>query len=242
MIYDSSNSCKYMIFVDEAGDHNLEKWDKHFPVFVLACCIIEKSHYCDFVLPSVNKLKLKYFNRTDVILHEHDIHKQTGCFSCLVDKITQDCFMTDINNLIANTQFTIISAIINKPKLIGKYKYPNNPYNIATKMCFERLSHFLVENHEKKPAVVTFEARGRKEDENLKESFAKYAQEEGFDINIIPKANNCVGLQFADLVARPIGRHFLNSDQPNRAFDIIKNKFRTDSNGKFIGRGLKIFP
>lgn len=231
-----------MVFVDEAGDHNLEKWDNNFPLFVLAFCIIEKSHYCDFVLPSINKLKLKYFDKTDIILHERDIRKQTGCFKSLVDKETQAAFMTDINNLMLNTQFTVISTVINKPFLVNQYKYPKHPYHLAIGMCFDRLSYFLEENHEKKHTVVTFEARGNKEDNDLRNTFEQIAQKEDFEINIIPKANNCVGLQFADLIARPIGRHILSPQQTNRAFDIIKNKFRTDSEGNYIGRGLKIFP
>ena len=122
MIYTSENSSKYMVFADEAGDHNLQRWDPTFPLFVMAFCIIEKSHYCDFVLPSINKLKLKYFNRTDIILHEREIRKQTGIFSCLVDKNCRDEFMMDLTNIIINTQFTVISSVIDKQRLTSKYK------------------------------------------------------------------------------------------------------------------------
>jgi hypothetical protein len=45
-------------------------------------------------------------------------------------------------------------------------------------------------------------------------------------------------LQLADLVARPIGLSVLRAEQPNRAFDIIKQKiWRYEETGK----GLKIF-
>lgn len=242
MIYDSSNSSKYMVFVDEAGDHNLDKWSSHFPLFVLAFCVIEKSHYCDFVLPSINKLKLKYFNKTNIILHERDIRKQIGCFSSLIEKDTQSQFMNDINNLMINTQFTVISTVIRKQYFVDKYKYPAHPYHLATGMCLDRLTRFLEENNEKKHTVVTFEARGKKEDNELHKTFETLAKRENYEINIIPKGNNCVGLQFADLIARPIGRYVLCPEQQNRAFDIIKNKFRTDMQGCYIGRGLKIFP
>jgi hypothetical protein len=55
------------------------------------------------------------------------------------------------------------------------------------------------------------------------------------------KRVNCCGLQIADLVARPIGRHILQPTQENRAYTIIARKFRT-SGGKVRGRGLKVFP
>jgi len=34
-----------------------------------------------------------------------------------------------------------------------------------------------------------------------------------------------LGLQFADLIARPIGIHLLRPEQPNRAWETIKEKF-----------------
>jgi len=47
------------------------------------------------------------------------------------------------------------------------------------------------------------------------------------------KKANLLGLQLADLIARPIGRHVLNPNQPNRAFDILSSKifFAQQSNG-----------
>ena len=93
--------------------------------------------------------------------------------------------------------------------------------------------------------TVSFEARGKKEDEDLELTFLRLTQNENyqgrFDIKILPKISNCLGLQLADLVARPIGRHVMNPEQPNRAFDIIKNKIDS-KNGKLEGYGLKIFP
>jgi hypothetical protein len=55
------------------------------------------------------------------------------------------------------------------------------------------------------------------------------------------------GLQFADLVARPIGLNLLRPEQPNRAFAILKEKFFCEGGRKrtgkgFEGLGLKVFP
>lgn len=51
----------------------------------------------------------------------------------------------------------------------------------------------------------------------------------------------------ADLVARPIGRYILDSNQPNRAFEILKKKFYCEGGRKILGenfdqKGLKHFP
>jgi hypothetical protein len=54
------------------------------------------------------------------------------------------------------------------------------------------------------------------------------------------KINSC-GLQIADLVVHPIGRHVINEKQNNRSFKIIEKKFFR-KNGAKEGYGLKIFP
>ncbi|MYA87366.1 MAG: DUF3800 domain-containing protein [Boseongicola sp. SB0662_bin_57] len=46
---------------------------------------------------------------------------------------------------------------------------------------------------------------------------------------------NSAGLQIADLTARPIGRHVLDSTQPNRAWDIIEPKLRRNPAGDVKG-------
>jgi Protein of unknown function (DUF3800) len=62
------------------------------------------------------------------------------------------------------------------------------------------------------------------------------------DIRFMDKKHNSTGLQLADLVAHPIGRHVINPNQPNRAYDILEPKFRRSAAGMVKGFGLKIFP
>jgi len=38
------------------------------------------------------------------------------------------------------------------------------------------------------------------------------------------KKTNSIGLQLSDMIARPIGKNFINSKEENRAYDIIKTK------------------
>ncbi len=55
--------------------------------------------------------------------------------------------------------------------------------------------------------------------------------EETFAIRFMDKKHNSSGLQLADLVAHPIGRHVINPGQPNRAFELIERKFRRSARG-----------
>ena len=37
----------YVVYVDESGDHSLERIDPDYPVFVLALCVFHKRHYAE---------------------------------------------------------------------------------------------------------------------------------------------------------------------------------------------------
>jgi hypothetical protein len=62
-------------------------------------------------------------------------------------------------------------------------------------------------------------------------------------IKFAKKAVNSCGLQFADLVSRPIGVNYLNPAQKNRAYSILEKKFfcrggREQAGKDFHGHGL----
>ncbi len=96
---------------------------------------------------------------------------------------------------------------------------------------------------------VVFERRGRVEDNVLELEFRRviaganfHRRALPFEIVLADKRCNSAGLQLADLIARPVGRHVIDSEQPNRAYDIIRTKFYRSPNGTISGYGLKIFP
>ncbi len=68
-----------------------------------------------------------------------------------------------------------------------------------------------------------------------------------FDVVFVDKKANSAGLQLADLVARPVGIHYLRPQHENRAFEVLRQKFlcqggRTRLGVDFEGVGLKIVP
>lgn len=46
----------------------------------------------------------------------------------------------------------------------------------------------------------------------------------------------------ANLLAYPVARHIIDSNQKNRAYELAEPKFRRSHAGKVAGYGLKIFP
>ncbi|WP_244948788.1 hypothetical protein [Campylobacter hyointestinalis] len=77
-----------------------------------------------------------------IVLHENEIRRDKGDFAILNTKERKEAFIFELTKIIEE-EFTIISTVINKQKLINKYNRPKNPYNIALKFCLERLCHFL---------------------------------------------------------------------------------------------------
>lgn len=93
------------------------------------------------------------------------------------------------------------------------------------------------------------ECRGRAEDAKLELEFRRICDGNNavgkmpnLDIRFMDKKHNSTGLQLADLVAHPIGRHVINYTQHNRAYDVVEPKFRKGPGGKIEGFGLKVFP
>ena len=52
---------RYVVYVDESGDHNLATINPQSPVFVLAFCIFDKEDYRLGAVPMVQKLKFDFW-------------------------------------------------------------------------------------------------------------------------------------------------------------------------------------
>lgn len=234
----------YLVFVDESGDHGLKYCDPAYPIFVLAFCIMSKRDYVELISPSVQRFKFKHFGHDLTVLHEHEIKKSKGEFAFLLSPEKRTPFFTDLDALMEATPMTLVAVVIHKEKLKSRYNDPVNPYNLALEYGLERVTKHLNEAGQSgKLTPLVCECRGRKEDDELELEFRRIATRiSGFEIRFIDKKANLPGLQIADLVARPIGRHVLDPSQENRAFNILKSKLRKSPGGEANGYGLKVFP
>lgn len=240
----------YVVYVDESGDHSLTSVNSQNPVFVLAFCVIEKSVYYNVIVPAVQKLKFDFWGHDCVILHSHDIRKARGDFNILLNAVTRTTFVERMNQMMAALPFTVVASAIDKQRHLRRYSNPANLYEIAVAFCVERLQHWLRERGAAdKTTHVIVERRGAAEDAKLELEFRRIIDGHNaigrianMAIRFMDKRHNSTGLQLADLVAHPIGRHVVNPQQPNRAFELIEPKLRRGPNGRVLGYGLKIFP
>ncbi|WP_340621430.1 DUF3800 domain-containing protein [Xenorhabdus siamensis] len=245
----------FVVYVDESGDHGLIQLDKDYPVFVLAFCIFYKEHYLSKVVPELQRLKFDYFGHDLVILHKHEIRKEKGDFTIFRTREAKNHFLKRLNIIINESNFILSACVIEKHKMNINKDEVQNPYHIALRYCLETLYDFVAEKgQQERETHVIVEQRGSKEDKELELEFLricngenKYHRNLPFKIRMAAKTSNSSGLQLADLVARPIGRHILKPEQANQAFAILEKKFFCEGGRNKVGEGyqqwgLKVFP
>lgn len=237
---------KYIVYVDESGDHNLQSIDPQYPIFVLAFCVFHKRHYSEVIVPALEKFKFNHFGHDQVVLHENEIRRRTGQFNIFKSREHQLAFMKELTDIIEFSNFVLISATIDKRELV-KNNPEGNAYHIALALCMEKLYGFLKEKgQQEKRTYIVVERRGDKEDDELELEFRRVCDGNNalgfhlpFDIIFASKQVMSSGLQLADLVARPIGLRTLRPMQENRAFETLQPKFYCEGGRCAVGEGYE---
>lgn len=242
----------YFLFLDESGDHGLSKIDEQFPVFVLCGVLFSQPDY-QVLLQKIKLLKQKYWPDKKVILHSRDIRKCQNEFSILLDVELKASFYSDLNAIIASSNYEIIAASIHKPRYLKQYGLlQSDVYQISLSFVIERAIFCLDgKSGDNKKLSISIEKRGKKEDNSLNAYFHRLLQVGTYyvdnrrmqDYNLTlafkDKKQDIFGLQLSDLVAYPIARYVLDPNRANPAFEILKSKFYQKGGKRY---GLKIFP
>ncbi|RXK54974.1 DUF3800 domain-containing protein [Oleiharenicola lentus] len=240
----------YIVYVDESGDHGLERVSPDYPVFVLLFAIFRKADYLEKVCPAVQRFKFETWGHDEVVLHEHELRKPKGDFLFLHSQPARERFNAKLTGIMQELPVTVVAVVIDKPAFVAKYSEPVGPYSYALEAGLERVfRHLDGLGQGSRETPVILECRGRKEDAELELAFRRVCDGENvlrkkllFRHYMIPKAANSTGLQMADLMARPVGLKHFRPAQPNRAYDIIHQKLRASPAGRVEGWGLKIIP
>ena len=165
----------YYLFLDESGDHGLVNIDPGFPVFVLCGVLISEDNYTK-IDESIKLNKQKYWGDKKVILHSRDIRKCEKEFQILLDQDLKADFYKNLNSIITQSVYTIISASINKEAYIKTYgRLADDIYAISLSFVIERTIFCLDELNDlvDKRLRIIIEKRGRREDKMLAEHFQK---------------------------------------------------------------------
>lgn len=237
---------RYLCFVDETGDHELNKINPDFPVFVLSAVLLPIKKYIQHIVPKIMELKYKYFPDEGAILHSREIRKAQGRFKMLQNEQTRNSFMMDLSDLMSKLSYELIICIIDKNRLVEKYDgNAFNPYELSVKVILER-ANYLVKYRDVGVINCMFESRGNKEDTDLQLEFYRLLNEGTeyippnefrkcrYTITLARKELNTIGIQLADLVGYPFARHHLRPDREYPPYDIVKEKLLNKSERNLV--------
>lgn len=237
----------YIIFADESGGPNLKRVDPNYPVFVFCCCVFRRQDYDAAVAPAVAALKAYHFGEQDVILHAHSIRRRQPPFDFPGDPQRRAVFLDDLTRLIADANFTVIAAVVELNRFQQRYTSTRAVDRLAFRQCIIRLDNLLHSRGQHEIATsIVIESRGKQDDNGLLQEYQTLQQDAldseqtppNFKIQFDDKGNNTAGVQIADLVAAPIGRHLANPQRQNRAWDVVSAKLYQNPQGQAHGWGL----
>ena len=246
---------KYYLYIDECGDHNLEKYDPGFPIFTL-CGILVSQYKLKSLKRELEDLKMEIFGTKEIIIHSVDIRKWRGPFSILSDESVRIKFFSGIERILSqNDAYVIVSCTILKEQL-SKFCVrgeEEDVYGLSLSYLIER-SIFYVDNINREDLSeisIVVERRGKKEDNKLLNYYnglrnrgTKWVSMERFrsrisDFGFKNKKDNIIGLQIADLIAYPVTIHLLHPERRDPSYEAVKHNIFQD-NGVLLGQ--KVIP
>jgi uncharacterized protein DUF3800 len=237
-------------FIDETGDHNLEKIDSNFPVFAICSHTTKVEDYVQISRSNLHQMKLDLFGTEDIVFHGHKIRQKKDPFGGLRDTETFSNFTRRLTSCFEKMDGHLIAAAIHKPKHIKKYKSPGNPFFLSLQFVLERLHmHWGKAINKEQRLHCVFESRGKKEDSTTEEWLLDICSGNNFggatfpfSYEFQPKSENIAGHQYADLAAYTIARYVEGENENRKDWIAIKTKIRKSWLGIIRGYGLKIFP
>ncbi len=239
------NHSDYVIYGDETGDLSMHSLCREYPIFALALCVFSKQEYVIDVVRQVKGFKFAFWGHDMVVLHSQKIRKQIEEFYFLQNRNLREQFMDRLTKSIESSPFTLVATGVNKTAFQLEAV---NLYDFCLQRCLAGIYQFLEEKDQMgRLTYLILESRMPEENRNLSRSLHRILDQnkhlqERHPLKLIfaDKRVNSIGLQLADLVAYPIGRHILNPGEKNLAFDIVRKKFFQYPN--YLNAGLQVFP
>jgi len=260
---------RFRLYMDESGDHVFRETTETAHRFLcLLGCWFKNPDYLQFH-ESLERLKERRFHHhpdNPVILHREDIINARRVFKILQDGKKRAEFDNDLLNVIQAAEFRVVAVVIDKAALRASYgESAAHPYHLGLGFLLQRFAGYL--NRINRVGDVMAEARGRREDLLLQESYTRVYEHGSWGVTsaasfqaalssrqlkLREKKANISGLQLADLLGHPAKmwalRHYgIVKEEPapfaSRLMKIVEEKFnRQLYNNKLEGYGIVLYP
>jgi hypothetical protein len=239
------------MYLDESGNHSLTTPDPDYPLFVLGGIVTDEDYAAGVIEPRVRQLKLELFGRDDLVLHTADIARNRNGFERLRDAEFRERFYRATNRLMSELEYTVVACVVRKDEHLAAYGMAAvDPYLLSLDILVERFYFEIGDSPG--GGIIYSEKRSPVLDReldiawlNLKIQGTRRVQAIKLNERIVglqtrSKRDNVAGLQLADLVVSPIGRHVLGK-AAHQDWRIVESKLRR-RRGTYEGEGLVILP
>lgn len=228
-----------VMFLDESGDHKLKNINPNYPMFVLGGVIAERAYVRGVIEPEVAKFKHRHFGRTDVILHTVDMRNNAGDFAFLTDAVRRGAFYAELNFLLQGLDYRVLACAIRKDAHVARYgRNATDPYLYAMDVLIERFCWAL--GNQLDAGFIYAEKRNPTLDQEVMEVWetlrtsgvgtgfvsSQRIEECIVGLDLRDKKPNLAGMQLADLVVTPVGRHALGTpEKPEQVqWSVVRSK------------------
>ncbi len=211
---------RFRMYVDEVGNDDLTNVnDERHRYLSLSGAIFNQDYMRDVFVPTIDKLKREFFRGDPdekVVFHRKDILQKNGPFKILNDVDTCKEFDAELHNLIRNSDYKLITAVIDKKALLTKSHWvKNHPYHWLMEILIEKYCQFL-ERHNAIGDLMPEKRHGKPDQslqiayESVYENGTRFAAADKIKKHITSsklkfraKSDNIAGLELCDLVAHP---------------------------------------
>jgi hypothetical protein len=243
------------MFLDESGNHDLNpaKINPDYPIFVLGGVIVDRAYLRNTIEPDMRQFKIRHFGREDVVLHTVDMGAGRGSYGFLANETKRTAYYADLNALLQSWDYGVVVCVFEKARFIAQHPQPGDPYHYGLEILVERFCQELGSAED--AGFICAEKRNPGLDrdllaawENLRSSGtgntrASEINRKIVDLSLKEKSLNIAGLQLADLVITPVGRHVAmrESVQNQVQWTVVERKLLRMA-GSYVGQGLIIQP
>lgn len=251
------------LFLDECGGHETNRIDSKFPVFCLCGLVVDAEKYRKQLGPRWSGFKAKYLGAIDRRIHEPSFRgKRLKYWLKSHGDHDPDGFVKTLDSILREAEYKVIATVIRKEdyrqflcQTSTQVFLPSSQYHIALDFILERFVHYLHYEADEAEGLVIAERIGPKEASQLMYEYnrlkiegTQYISPSWFrhqlaeNVVFGDKEDFIPGLEFTDVIARPIAEKILRPATTPPRWDPIRQKFYDGGQDRPESYGLKVFP
>ncbi len=213
-----------LVFIDETGDHDLQKIDPEYPVFGLGALLITEAEYTKMDA-AIKLLKQEFFDKDTFILHSSELKRPTGHRSdkrniiMLNPEIRRSFYESFDRRIVSAFDYKLVVCFIRKKPMADLYHFPANPYYFS----FENLLNRII-RYGNSINTIFAEKRGSELDPELLAEYERLSKtgihryeadtvKARTSLRLIAKHENLNGLQIIDLLLACLTRHHMGKTE-----------------------------